>query len=317
MRVEEAEDLRILADLYRDAGYYQHALDVYARASALNDSLGKPEERGDLLRNEAQVYFALGGTTRARERASQALRVHEAGGFRYPQLADRLLLAELAQYANQSAEAESHLRSARRLATSLGASVASAQVALSEARVADQARQSARVVRTLDESRGVLAQAGSSALAEASALTARAYARLGQLDAAAAAGRQAVAAVERVRKNYGSGELRTSFAAGRASVYADLVVVLLRLGHTAEAFEVADGARGRGLLEHLTSARTDASTREATATSLADAEALLRRIDELMARLRSRDEMTPRERVPGYVAATAEMDDRRRRARGE
>jgi CHAT domain-containing protein/tetratricopeptide (TPR) repeat protein len=316
MRVEEAEDLKLLADLYRDAGYHQHALDVYARAAAMNDSLGKPEERGNLLRDEAQVYFALGGMMRATQLATEALGAHHAGGFRYPELADHLLLAELSQHAKQSADAETHLRSARALALALGASIASADVALSEARVADEAGQAERVLRVLEEFRGALAEAGSGASAEASALRARAYARLGRLDAAAVAGRQAVTAVERVRRNYGSGELRTSYASGRAAVYADLVVVLLRLGRTAEAFEVADAARGRGLLEHLATARSDART-AGSAGTLAEGEALLRRIDELMAKLQQREQTVPRERTPGYVATTNDLTDRLRRARTE
>lgn len=317
MRVEEAADLRILADLYRDAGYYQHALDVYARAAALNDSLSKPEERGDLLRSEAQVYFALGGTARARQRASEALGVHRKGGFRYPEFVDHLLLAELAQHEARPSEAEAHLRSARALAAALAASTANAQMALSEARVADEAGQSERVLHVLEQARDVLAHGGSGALAEASALDARAYARLGRLDAAAAAGRQAVDAVERVRRNYGSGELRASYASGRASVYADLVVVLLKLGRTAEAFEVADAARGRGLLEHLATARTEARTTGGAAHTLAEEERLLRSIDELMAKLQVREQAVPRERTPGYVATTQDLNDRLRRARTE
>jgi len=317
MRVEEADDLKLLADLYRDAGYYQHALDVYARASTMNESLGKPEERGNLLRDEAQVHFALGGMTRAHQRATEALRVHQAGRYRYAELADHLVLAELAQRDRRSTEAEEHLRSARALASSLGASVASARLALSEARVADQAGQPDRVLRVLDQSRGMLAQAGSGAFAEASALSARAYAQLGQLRAAVAAGRQAVSAAERVRRNYGSGELRTSYLSGRSAVYADLVVVLLRLGRTAEAFEVADAARGRGLLEHLATVRTEARTASGPARTLADAEVLLRRIDELMAKLQLREQTLPRERTPDYNATTKELDDRLRQVRGE
>ena len=317
MRVEEADDLKLLADLYRDAGYYQHALDVYARAAAMNDSLGQPEERGNILHNEARVYFALGGAARARQRAGEALGVHQAGGFRYRELGDHLLLAELAQHEKRSAEAEMHLRSARMLSSALGAGTASAEVALSEARVADNAGQSERVLRVLEQSRNVLAQAGSGASAEASALGARAYARLGQLDAAAAAGRQAVNAVERVRKNYGSGELRASYASGRASVYADLVVVLLRLGRTAEAFEVADAARGRALLEHLATVRTEARSPSSATNTLAEGERLLRRIDELMGKLQSREQRVPRERTPGYVATTKDLNDRLHRARSE
>jgi CHAT domain-containing protein len=317
MRVEEADDLKLLGDLYRDAGYYQHALDVYARSSAINDSLDKPEERGNLLRDEARIHFALGGVTRARQRATDALRVHQTGPFRYAQLADHLLLAELAQHANQPAEADAHLRSAHDLASSLGASIASADVALAEARVRDQAGQPERVLRVLDAARPMLAQAGNNALAESEALTARAYARLGRTALAVTAGRAAVAAVERVRGNYGSGELRTAYASSRAAVYGDLVVALLRLGRTEEAFEVADAARGRGLLEHLSTARSEAEAASGPARTLVDAEALLRRIDELTAKLRVKEQTLPRERTPAHAATTRELNERLRQARGE
>lgn len=317
MRVEEADDLKLLGDLYRDAGYYQHALDVYTRASAINDSLDKTEERGNLLRDEARVHFALGGVARARERAKEALRVHQAGGFRYSELADHLVLAELAQHANQSTVPDGHLRSAHEIASSLDASIASAEVALAEARISDKAGQPQRVLRVLDAAQPVLAQAGNSALAESQALTARAYARLGRTNLAVTAGRAAVATVERVRGNYGSGELRTAYASSRAAVYADLVLALLRLGRTDEAFEVADAARGRGLIEHLSTAHTDAATTTGPARTLADAEALLRRIDELTAKLRAKEQTLPRERTPAHAATTRELNERLRQARGE
>ena len=317
MRVEEADDLKLLGDLYRDAGYYQHALDVYARASVINDSLGNTEEHGNLLRDEARVHFALGGAARARWRATEALRVHQAGHFQYQELADHLVLAELAQDANRSAEADAHLQSAKELASSLGASIASADLALAEARISDRAGQPERVLRVLDASRVVLAQASNNALAESEALTARAYARLGRTELAVTAGRAAVGAVERVRGNYGSGELRTAYASSRAAVYADLVLALLRLGRTDEAFEVADAARGRGLLEHLSTARATAATARGTARALADAEALLRRIDELTAKLRMNEQTLPRERTPAHAATTRELNERLRQARGE
>jgi CHAT domain-containing protein len=100
-------------------------------------------------------------------------------------------------------------------------------------------------------------------------------------------------------------------------VYGDLVVVLLKLGRTAEAFEVADAARGRGLLEHLATSRTDARTASGAAQTLAESELLLRRIDELMAKLQVREQTVPRERTPGYVATTKDLNDRLRRARTE
>ena len=90
------------------------------------------------------------------------------------------------------------------------------------------------------------------------ALRARAYRRLGNLDSASAIGYRAVRAVERIRGRYGSGTLRAAYAWDNASVYTDLVFVLLRQRRLDDAFAVADAARGRALLEHLTEARESA-----------------------------------------------------------
>ena len=152
-------------------------------------------------------------------------------------------------------------------------------------------------------------------MAEASALRLRAFSRLGQLDAAAAAGRQAIAALERVRGNYGSGELRTAFTADRAGVYTDLVLVLLRLRRTAEAFEIADAARGRALVEHIATARGQIRTPAGALGALLEGDSLLRAIDGLVSQLRERERTIPRERGDGNTESTRELADRISNAR--
>jgi CHAT domain-containing protein/tetratricopeptide (TPR) repeat protein len=307
-RAEEADDLLLLGDYFSAAGDYQHALDHYGRAAALNDTLGRPEQRGNLLQQQARAHFALGNAPLAERRAREALRVHRDGGFRYPELVDLLLLAELAQDQGRAAEAVHHIGGARAIARELGVGVANARVTLSEARVAARAGDWPRVLRVLAGESPVLPLAGYGAVAEGAAMQARAYGQMGQLEAAAAAGRRAVDAVERVRGNYGTGELRTAFASDKASVYSDLVMVLLRLGRSREAFEVADAARGQALLEHLASARAGVR-RQGSAPGIAEAEALLRRIDALVALLRERAQQPPRERSSRFAAVNGSLQD--------
>jgi CHAT domain-containing protein len=314
-RKEEAEDLKVLADLYAAAGDHQRALDHYRNAAQVATALGDPEERGNLLRNQARSYFALGRADLSARMAREALRLHSEGQFRVAQLGDLVLLAELAHEAGRPNEAESQLRSAHALAVQLHAGVELARVAIAEARIADRSGDARRVVRALDVARAEIATSSQATVAEAAALRLHAYARLGQLDAAAAAGRQAAAAIERVRGNYGGGQLRTSFASDRAGVYADLVMVLLRLGRTAEAFEVADAARGRALLDHVASARNEIRASGSAGREPLDADQLLRRIDELMARLHELEQKTPRERVAMYVATTRDLAERVAEAR--
>ncbi|HTJ24407.1 MAG TPA: CHAT domain-containing tetratricopeptide repeat protein [Gemmatimonadaceae bacterium] len=315
-RQEEAEDLTILADLYLDAGDYTHALAYYQRALVATDSLGRPEERGNILRSEARVHAALGNVPLASQDAYRAYEIHRSGGFAYPALADAIVLSTLSQQRGDPGDADRYLGDARSIATRLQAPVAGARVGIAEAEIAVARRDWARARRALQRAAGTLTLAGSSAEAQAMTLSARAFEGLGQLDSALAAGRRAVAAVERVRGNYASGELRTTYVADRASVYATQVLLLLRMGRTAEAFQVADAARGRALVEHLSAARRDVSVGAGAAPDLAR-EDLLRRIDALVAKLAGGESRPPRERSPTFVSLTGTLRDSLLAARAE
>jgi CHAT domain-containing protein/tetratricopeptide (TPR) repeat protein len=315
-RREVAQNLQIMGDLFWAARDSRQALDYYGRALSANDSLGLQEERGDVLRSMAAVHASSGSVALASQLARDALTVHRDAGLAYPELLDRLLLAELNQRSSRLAEAETQLRAAYAIAAKLHAELAKGLVALTEARMAAAERQWARTVSALDSARAAIVLAGADPSAEAMALRARALGRLGALDSAVATGRQAIAAVERVRRNYGSGELRTSYAAGKAAVYADQALLLLRAGRTGEAFDVADAARGRALLEHLVSARADIDT-SSDIGMLLEREQLLRRIDALAAQLRSREAKPPNERVPSFGALTKGLTDSLARFRGE
>jgi CHAT domain-containing protein len=315
-RREVAQNLQIMGDFFWSARDGRRALDYYAQALAANDSLGLQEERGDILRSMAAVHASLGSVAPASQFARDALDVHHKAALVYPELFDRLLLAELEQRLGHSAVAYAQLQAAYTIVSSLEAPVASGLAALTVARVATAAHQWARTVSVLDSARAAIALAGTEASAEALALRARALGELGSLDAAIAAGSQAVTAAERVRKNYGSRELRTSYAAGKAEVYANQVLLLLRAGRTSEAFDVADAARGRALLEHLVSARGDIDT-SSDLGHLLEREQLLRRIDALTARLRQRDSTSLNERAPTFAAATKGLSDSLARFRGE
>ena len=299
MRRQEGEDLRILGDLYVDAGDYQRALTLYGGAQTVLTELELPEETGDVLVSIAEAQLELGRVDLANQRALEALRMHRAGGYRLAEFGDLVSLAELSQAAGRPTDAQRYLRSAGVLAGVLRTEMAAAEVALAEARVADRAGDWRRVLNVLDGARAPLALTGNAARAEAHAMRARAYSRLNQLEASVAAGRQALDNVERVRGTYVSGPLRTSYVSSKASVYAEQVMALLRLGRTGEAFEVADAGRGRALVERLTVARGDVRSSAGAAGSLIEAETLLRRIDSLVARIRELEQVRPpRERGP-------------------
>ncbi|HEX9166447.1 MAG TPA: CHAT domain-containing protein, partial [Gemmatimonadales bacterium] len=184
------------------------------------------------------------------------------------------------------AQARLVLAEAHRLAERLQTRTARLSVALADARLADASADPAGALRALRASASEVRPGDAWAEWEVEALTARAFARTNQLDSAVAAGRRAVAAVERVRGNLGSTTLRSIVVAQRAAVYGDLVLALLAQGRADEAFTVADAARSRSLIEHLGEARGERGVpRQAV-----EADALLRRIDYLLQQLRDTEQ---------------------------
>lgn len=249
LRQEEASDLEGLAELHRVAGDFTRALELYAEAKALNRELGQPLELGTDLRNEAEIHVQLGDLEVAGRSADAALMEHREARARFEELGDLLLLAEITDRAHQRAASDGHLRAARALSTVLDVRVGRLGVALAEARIADRRRESRRVLQVLDEASADLRAGGYDTEWESEVLRARAEARLENWGEAVAAGRRAVAAVERVRSRYGSGMLRTTYGSDRSEAYTDLVRTLKHLGRVDEAFAVSDAARGRALLE--------------------------------------------------------------------
>lgn len=286
LRQEEASNLEAMAGLYRDAGDVQRALDLYAQAEPINRELGLVVEAGADLRSVAEIQGELGAMEKASAAAGEALGAHRAAGARFEELSDLILLADLAARSADTSSSAGRLAAARALARSMEVRRARAEVALAEARIADRTTDSHRALRALGDARSDLAEGGYGMEQEALRLEARALARLGRLDSAAAVGRRAVAALERVRGSYGSGMLRTSYLAGKQDAYADLAEVLRRQGRTEEAFEVVDAARGRALVEGLAAARGARPLTGVTDRALRRGDALLREIDALTEQLR-------------------------------
>jgi CHAT domain-containing protein len=299
---EESEDLQIYAEVLGEAGDYQAALRHLARARSLAELAGLESRMGDLALAQARALAAISRNDLALGRAREAAAIHEKAGAKFEEMQDHLLIAEIAQAVGHNNESSGELERAGEIARTLALPVAAENVALGTARVADLSRDAAAVLRALP---GELTfqRMGLQSEAEAEALRARAFARLRQWPEAASAGKRAVSSLETIRDRLGEGPLRAAFTSDRARVYADLVIALLQLGRTSDAFEVADAARGRALLEHLSVIRGNV---RATAGDLVEADRLLRRIDYLTERLRVADTVRSPVRV---VAMRKDLQD--------
>ncbi len=284
---EEAEVQRLIGGLHAEVGDWRRAIRFFQAADSLYRTAGVESGRAAALRGAADGYAALDNLSRARSDAEAALALHASAGERLEQLDDLAALAEIAAAAGT--DPSGRLDSADALAERIGTRAARLTAGLARARAADRRRDSRAVLSAVARLVPDLAVVGAGW--ELDALAARAFDRLGNLDSAAAAGHRAVAAVERTRERLGSDLLRSTLAAERAAVYGDLVLVLLKQGRPDESFAVADAARSRGLLEHLAAAR-----REGEGLELARGDALLRRIDRLVRRLRETESSRNRER---------------------
>jgi CHAT domain-containing protein/tetratricopeptide (TPR) repeat protein len=302
-RDEEARNLEDLASLHKEAGNLRRALNLYQQAEGVYEELGLLVETGTELRNVAEIHVLLRDLDGARDHALRALDLHRTASDRFEEFDDLVLLTEIAHLAERPGEALQRLAAARGLAANLDASAVRLAVALTEAGIADRDGDHARVHSVLTAAGPDLERAGPAPRFEVHRLLARAHARANRFDSAAAAGRLAVQAVERVRRKYRSSVLRTSFLADRVSAYGDLVSVLLRLGSIGEAFQIADAARGRALIERLGAARQEIQEAGRTAQTFEEGERLLRRIDALVAALDTIDLFYPSEERDSATAA--------------
>ena len=310
---EETEDLELYAESLGDAGDHNTAIKYLAKAGQLADSIGLEARAGDIARAQARELATISRNDLALGRARAAVEIHKKAGAGVDELEDRLLLAALLQQSRQPDEAHEELFKSNQLARIAGSPVALENLSIGSARVADIAADPAAVLRSLPAEL-TFPHLGSEVAGEAEALRARAFARLHQWPAAASSGQKAIASFGLVRARLGEGSLRTSYTNDRANAYADLVVALLRLGRTNEAFEVADDARGKALLEHLNAVK---SSLHSTSRDLSEADALLRRIDYLTERLRLADTIPSPERTAGVRKDLSDLSSRLADARSQ
>lgn len=317
MATQEAEKLRLLAGLHVRVGDYRRAVSYYDDAMSRMRTAGY-EELPSALRGSAEAHLRLGNLQRAGRNAEEALRADSAAHEQLDELDDLLLLAEIDFRSSGLAAAEPRLRAAFTIADQLDTRGSRIAAAVAEAHLADLVHNPLRALRALRGAAPDLAAGDYGAEWETSALEARAYARLNQLDSAVAAGRRAIAAVERLRGELALEALKTSYVADRADVYSDLAVALLRLKRDDEAFAVADAARSGELLRALSAARSDtARTAGAVSPELVEGEELLRHIDDLVRRLRESERGRSRERGSALDSADASLASQLAAARGE
>jgi CHAT domain-containing protein len=131
----------------------------------------------------------------------------------------------------------------------IGSPKATAQAHQGLGAVAARQRNGPTAVRHLEEAIRIFPRPAM--LARSHGILGRVYRAMGKLPEAEAALRKAVAGIEDLRSLLQSEELRESFFEDKAETYELLVLTLLDLGKTAEAFDVGERARARAFLDLL------------------------------------------------------------------
>lgn len=314
---EEASLYEAMAEIYLEAGDFRRTFDLYEKAGVINRELGLNLETGVSFRGEAGVQARLGDLDRAEAKAEEALAIHVEVGAPVEEMRDRLMLAEIRDRLDRPDDARRQIAEAQRLADRLSGRLWQLEVALTEARIADAKGRSQDVLRAIDRIDDDLDRGGYSAEWQARLLASKAHARENRLEAALTEGRAAWAAVERVRTSFASGVLRTTFMADKHGVYAHLVTLLLRAGQEAEAFQVADAARGRALAESLSNRDARGTADRPDGSAHGGGVRLLDEIDQLLETVEDLEEIPGRDRSPAEVREIELFYERVAEARAE
>ena len=246
-RQEEASIYEAIAEIYLGSGDYRRAFALYDKASQINDELGFSLETGVSQRMEAGVRASLGDLNGAKELAEAALVAHQGLGVPVEEMRDRLILAEIDGLLGDFEAAHNQLGLAGALANGLSGGLWRLEVAISEARIADQSESPGAVLDAIDRVEADIGRGGYTAEWQARLLTSKAYAALGQHDPALRDARRAWSAVEHVRTSLRSPLQMTAFGADKHEVYSHLIDLLLEVGRVEEALFVSDAARVKAL----------------------------------------------------------------------
>jgi CHAT domain-containing protein len=261
------------------------------------------------------MYLRIGDTARAESNVQRGLALIAPAHDDRATAEGLNLLGEVYVAKTQFPEAASCFHRALDLARQRGDRLAQANALMNLGLDSIATSAHAEGVAFLEDSRQLFSKIGTPA-SEATVLyhLALAYREAGDLARAKEMAEAAVTIAEQLRGTVAAEELRVSFLASTHDYYFALVDILMRRGDTAEAWQVADRARARTLLESVSggsrSIEEQKLVRELNADSLKlsrdspDAEAVRRRVEILAAELsgvRGRDvglELSP---VPGVA----------------
>jgi CHAT domain-containing protein/tetratricopeptide (TPR) repeat protein len=249
-----------LGVIYLSLGHDADAITVLEQVLPLRKD--DPARLGTTLQSLGGAYSLRGEIDRARQTLEQALALKRQAKDRFGEAATLRSLAGVELEAGRVAPAREHARAALDLSREVDAAVGVplSLVLLSRAGGDHAASHVEELGRAVDSARAVRSPQVEAAVR---AELARVALRTGDLALARAHAAAAVEAVERVRSAVASLDLRATYFASQADLLDLQVEILLAshraapaAGHDRAAFEAAERARGRRLIDALGDAMT-------------------------------------------------------------
>jgi CHAT domain-containing protein len=234
-------------------GNYARAIDAYKRAMALASGVGTRGLESEALANIGAAAWRLGQAERARANFQATLAVSEREGRKAPAASSLTALGEIARSRGRPREAEEMLGRALRLREEMKDQRGIVEVLNGQARLHMDDRRFDRAVAAATRAVAVARQFEQrEVLWEALTLLGTAHLRLGRGEEGRRALHDAVAEVERLRKDVtgppGEGQ---HFFETKLSPYHELIALAVANGSPGEALELAERAKARALADIL------------------------------------------------------------------
>jgi CHAT domain-containing protein/Tfp pilus assembly protein PilF len=248
--------------VYYAEGQYRLAIDAYKRGLRLNAPLGDRSFESEAMLNIAAAAWRLGERPRAEANFRAGLQIAEQHHLDF--ITGEILqgLGEMARAGGRTREATSlfgralvvHQRTKDQAGIS-GTLTSLASLKLGDRQFGEAVELSTRAAET------ARANDQPEQLWEALAVMGAAYRRLGRIDAARRSLTDAIAGIERLRRQVGGADTgRERFLESRLSPYHELISLATESHASTEALEVAERSKARALADLMQKGRLDLST---------------------------------------------------------
>jgi CHAT domain-containing protein/Tfp pilus assembly protein PilF len=231
-------------------GEWAASIRSFARAAAEFEARGDILAAGRALSNSARMYLRAGNPSRAEANVERGLAMVSRAGDDRARTESLNLLGEVYVERRQTDEALKTLHQALDLARKIGDLRAEANALTSIGLALSTISGQAAAVSFLENALEIFHRIGAPA-PQAGVLyhLALIFRDTGETDRALDAAKQSVAIAETIRGNVTAETLRVSFLASTHNYYSALIDILMLKGLTEQAWETAERARARALLD--------------------------------------------------------------------